>query len=138
MGCGGRPRVRFRNFTLLPAVFFTSPFCPSTLNCTRGAHNKLRRLERAAQFGAADVFVGRRIDDEIVLLVLLLFAGGAHGLQIFEGRRLDQCWRPERPWKVSAAATAQARCFVEYHRFPSCAPILISGPHKFGAEGQQQ
>src|ERR1700733_4294437 len=99
-------------------------FLPVHLELQRGAHNKLRRLDRAAQFSAANVFVGRRVDDEIVLLVLLLFAGGAHGLQIFKRRCCGRAGGQSGPGKQCGKHT-QTSCFVENHRFSFCAQLPI-------------
>ena len=60
------------------------------LELQRRPHHKLRRLERTAELGTADVLIGRSINDQVVLLVLLLFGGAADGLQVFEGSCLDQ------------------------------------------------
>jgi hypothetical protein len=69
------------------------------------SHNELRRLQRTAQFCAADILVGRRINDQVILLMLLLFAGGAHGFQVFESCCLDQTTGHSRRGKYCGGKT---------------------------------
>ena len=70
----------------------------------RGSNDKLRRLDRTAQFCAADVLIGRRINHQVVLLVLLLLAGCAHGLQVFKG-----CWLDRVGGQAAVESNAPAR-----------------------------
>ena len=97
----------------------------------RGSNDKLRRLDRTAQFCAADVLIGRGINHQVVLLVLLLLAGCAHGLQVFEG-----CGSTVLAARAVVESNAPARYRPEILLNFMAPPVL--GPHKLGAEGQQQ